>query len=259
MYPGGVTTSDIEYDGKLADVLRPITRDKSGYPIGREIVEALKEDIRQGFMLDKIQLPETTRAMTATEVRRRVQEHIRAAAPISKPIQQEYNYPLCDGVFQLMMENNAFPRDQMPESLADKEIKFKFRSPLDDLAEQNEAEIFLDVRDRIFAPAMQLDPSLGEIVDWPVAMRDASRAMGFKAKWFKPKEALDERRSQMKEEAQAQQTVHDIGTAGQLAEQSGKGLGALAQGANALMQPPEAMAAPTAAPRRRPAGLAPVR
>jgi hypothetical protein len=257
MYPGGVTTSDIEYDGKLADVLRPITRDKSGYPIGREIVEALKEDIRQGFMLDKIQLPETTRAMTATEVRRRVQEHIRAAAPISKPIQQEYNYPLCDGVFQLMMENNAFPRDKMPESLADKDIKFKFRSPLDDLAEQNEAEIFLDVRDRIFAPAIQQDPSLAEIVDWPVATRDAARAMGFKAKWFKPKEAVGERAAQLAEEAQAQQTVQDIGTAGQIAEQSGKGLGALVQASQQAMQPPEAMPAPT--PYRRPAGLVPVR
>jgi hypothetical protein len=256
MYPGGVTTSDIEYDGKLADVLRPITRDKSGYPIGSELAEALKQDIRAGFFLDKIQLPETNSKMTATEVRRRIQEHIRAAAPISKPIQQEYNYPLCDGVFQLMMENNAFPRDQMPESLADKDIKFKFRSPLDDLAEQNEAEIFLDVRDRIFAPAMEVDPSLAEIVDWPTATRDAARAMGFKAKWFKPKEAVGERRAQMEEEAMAQQTVQDIGTAGQLAEQSGKGLGALVQASQQAMQPPEAA---MAAPRRRPAGLAPVR
>jgi hypothetical protein len=256
MYPGGVTTSDIEYDGKLADVLRPITRDKSGYPIGREIVEALKEDIRQGFMLDKIQLPETTRAMTATEVRRRVQEHIRAAAPISKPIQQEYNYPLCDGVFQLMMENNAFPRDQMPEALSGKDLKFKFRSPLDDLAEQNEAEIFLDVRDRIFAPAIQLDPSLAEIVDWATATRDAARAAGFKAKWFKPKDAVDEKAAQLAEEAQAQQTVQDIGMAGQIAEQSGKGLGALVQAGNMAMQPPEQQPMPMPGARRP---MAPVR
>jgi hypothetical protein len=256
MYPGGVTTSDIEYDGKLADVLRPITRDKSGYPIGREIVEALKEDIRQGFMLDKIQLPETTRAMTATEVRRRVQEHIRAAAPISKPIQQEYNYPLCDGVFQLMMENNAFPRDQMPEALSGKDLKFKFRSPLDDLAEQNEAEIFLDVRDRIFAPAIQLDPSLAEIVDWATATRDAARAAGFKAKWFKPKDAVDEKAAQLAEEAQAQQTVQDIGMAGQIAEQSGKGLGALVQAGNMAMQPPDQQPMPMPGARRP---MAPVR
>jgi hypothetical protein len=259
IYPGGITFADIEYDGKVGDVLRPITRDKSGYPIGREIVEALKEDIRQGFMLDKIQLPETTRAMTATEVRRRVQEHIRAAAPISKPIQQEYNYPLCDGVFQLMSMNNGFPFDEMPDSLKGKEIKFQFRSPLDDLAEQNEAEVFLDVRDRIFAPAIQLDPALAEIVDWATATRDAARAAGFKAKWFKPKEALEEKRSQMEDEAEAQQTVQDIGMAGQIAEQSGRGLGSLVQAGNMAMQPPpEAPGGPAPQPLPMPGGRRPM-
>jgi len=52
--------------------------------------------------------------------------------------------------------------------------------------------------------------------------------------------------------------VQDIGIAGQLAEQSGKGLGALVQAGQMAMQPaPEAMPAP--APGRRPAGLVPVR
>ena len=62
----------------------------------------------------------------------------------------------------------------------------------------------------------------------------------------------------MEEEAEAQETVQDIGIAGQLAEQSGKGLGALVQAGQMAMQPaPEAMPAP--APGRRPAGLVPVR
>lgn len=265
LYPGGVTTSDIEYDGKLADVLRPITRDKSGYPIGQEIMEALKEDIRQGFMLDKIQLPETTGAMTATEVRRRVQEHIRAAAPISKPIQQEYNYPLCDGVFQLLMAHGAFPRHEMPQSLRGRDIKFKFRSPLDDLAEQNEAEVFLDVRDRIFAPAIQLDPSLADLVDWATATRDAARAAGFKAKWLRSVEDVERKRAEMAEEAEAQETVQDIGIAGELAEQSGRGIEQLARAGQAAMAPsPGSPNGPAVQPlpmpgRRAPLAPAPVR
>jgi hypothetical protein len=83
------------------------------------------------------------------------------------------------------------------------------------------------------------------------------RSAGWKAKWFKPKQAVQERAAQMAQEAEAQQTVQDLSTAGQIAEQAGRGIGALAQGANAAMQPPEAMPAP--APRRRPAGLEPVR
>lgn len=229
LYPGGITTADIEYDEKLGEVLRPITKDRGGFPIAFEIAAALKEDIRSGFFLDKIQLPETNKAMTATEVRRRIQEHIRAAAPISKPIQKEYNDPLCDGTFQLLRENGAFPLDSMPDSLQDREIKFKFRSPLDELAEQNEAEIYIDVRDRIIMPAAQIDPAQLENVDWTEATRDAMRSSGFKAKWFKPREAVDEAREKQQQKQEAAETMEEVGAAGQIAEQAGKGIESLAK------------------------------
>lgn len=237
LYPGGVTTADIEYDERLGEVLRPITQDRGGFPIGEQIAAALKEDIRQGFFLDKIQLPEVTRAMTATEVRRRIQEHIRAAAPISKPIQKEYNNPLCDGVFQLLRDNGAFPLEEMPGSLEGMELKFKFRSPLDELAEQNEAELYLDGRDRILFPAAQLDPSLMEIVDLAEGTRDALRANGWKQKWFKPKEAIERARVAQVEEQQAAKIAQQLATAGQVAEQGGKGLDALMNAGAGAMQP----------------------
>lgn len=227
LYPGGVTTTDMTYDERLGEVLRPITRDKGGFPIGEAIAEALKQDIRAGFFLDKIQLPETTKDMTATEVRRRIQEHIRAAAPISKPIQVTYNNPLCDGVFKLLLENGVFPIEEMPATLERHEIKFKFRSPTDELTEQNEAELYLDNRDRILVPAMQIDPSLAEVVDLHESTRDALRSNGWKATWFKPKEAVDAKRVQMAEEAQAQKLAAELAAAGQIAEQGGKGIDAL--------------------------------
>jgi hypothetical protein len=87
-------------------------------------------------------------------------------------------------------------------------------------------------------------------VDWATATRDAARAAGFKAKWFKPKEAVDEKAAQLAEEAQAQQTVQDIGMAGQIAEQSGKGLGALVQAGNMAMQPPDQQPMPMPGARR---------
>ena len=236
LYPGGITTADIEYDGRIGDVLRPIGKDKSGFPIGVELAAALKEDIRAGMMLDKIQLPEANRAMTATEVRRRIQEHIRAAAPISKPIQKEYNDPLCDGVFQFLREAGAFPMQEMPPSLAGKDIKFRFRSPMDELAEQNEAEVYMDVRDRLLAPMLQIDPSLAEIADWEVSTRDAMRAAGWKQKWFKPKEAVQERRVQMAERAKQQQAMADIASSGQVAEQAGRGGKALAEAQSAAKE-----------------------
>lgn len=227
LYPGGITIVDAEYDERLGEVLRPITQNSSGFPIGMEIANALKTDIRQAFMLDKIQLPEITHQMTATEVRRRIQEHIRAAAPISKPVQKEYNHPLCSGVFDLLMANGAFPLHAMPDSLSDKSLTFKFRSPLDELAEQNEAELYLDNRDRILAPAAQFDPSLLEIVDLHESTRDALRANGWKAAWFRSKEEVEEARQAQAEEQQAAKLMEQIQQAGQTAEQGGKGIDAL--------------------------------
>lgn len=227
LYAGGVTTADIEYDERLGEVLRPITQDRGGFPIGEAISEALKGDIRAGMLLDKIQLPETGKDMTAFEVGRRLQESLKAQSPIFEPVIEEYNDPLCDGTFNVLRDGGAFPIDQMPESLQNRDIKFKFRSPLADLEEMNEAERYMDVRDRILVPALQIDPAQAENVDFTEATRDAMRSAGWKAKWFKPKEAVDAKREQMAAQAEANAVMQDVGSAAQLAEQSGKGIDAI--------------------------------
>lgn len=234
LYPGGVTTADIEYDERFGEVLRPITKDRGGFPIAYEIASALKDDLSKGFFLDKIKMPETDHQMTATQVRQIIKEHIRAAAPISKPIQQEYNHPLCDGVFQVMAEHGAFPLDQMPESLQGREIKFKFRSPLDDLAEENEADVYVEVRDTILVPAAQIDEAVLAEVNLVEATRDAMRAKGWKQKWFNPKGSADKFREQAAEQAEAEMMMQQVAAAGQVAQQVGAGVDAVA---NAGAQP----------------------
>jgi hypothetical protein len=227
LYAGGVTNVDAEYDERLGEVLRPITRDRGGFPIGKEVAGALRDDITKGWFLDKIKLPETSYQMTATQVRRIIQEHIRAAGPISKPIQASYNYPLCDGTFQLLSLEKVFPFEQMPQSLQGRDLKFKFRSPLDELVEQNEADTYVDVRDRIYLPAIQLDPSLKEIVDLEASTRDAMRSAGWQAKWFKPKEAVAGARQQQAQQQQLSELAGQVSTAGQVAQEAGKGVDAL--------------------------------
>jgi hypothetical protein len=226
LYAGGVTSVDIEYDEKTGEVLRPITQDKGGVPVGFDIAISLKEDIRSGFFLDKIQLPETGKDMTAFEVRRRVEEHIRAQTPIFDPIEEEYS-PLYSGVFDLLKDNGAFPIQEMPESLENHDIRFSFFSPLADLADQREAETFVDVRDRILGPVAAFDPAQLEQVEWTTATRDAMRAAGFKAAWFKPKEAVAQRQDEMAKAAAMAKGAEALGAAGAIAEQGGKGAVAL--------------------------------
>ena len=220
---GGHTNVDAEYDERLGEVLRPLTQDKGGFPIAVEIAQALREDIRSAFFLDKIQLPETGKEMTAYEMRRRFEEHIRAQTPIFDPIEEQVA-PLYEGVFDLLRDNNAFPIGEMPESLDNSDVKFSFFSPLSDMADQRDAEIYLDVRDRIIGPAAQIDPSQLEQVDWTEATRDAMRAGGWKAKWFKPKDAVEKRQQEMAKAAAMQKGAEALATAGTVAEQGGKGM-----------------------------------
>jgi hypothetical protein len=238
LYAGGVTTADIEYDERLGEVLRPITRDRGGFPIGMELASALKEDIRAGMLLDKIQLPETSKDMTAFEVGRRLQESVKAQSPIFEPVIEDYNDPLCDGIFTVLSDEGAFPIEGMPESLQGRDIQFKFRSPLADLAEQNEAETYMDIMGRIVGPAAQIDPSQMENVELTEATRDAMRAAGWKAKWFKPREAVEEKRAADAQEAEAMKSMAAADQVSQIAGQGGKAMESLVKaGAQAQAAP----------------------
>lgn len=224
LYAGGVTTVDMEYDEKTGEVLRPVTRDKGGMPIGFEIAAALKEDVRHGFFLDKIQLPEIKGDATAYQVRKILEDTIRSQAPIFEPIEEEYNSPLCEGTFHVMMNSGAFPLDQMPESLMGRDIRFTFRSPLADMAEQREAEAFKEGVATILMPAAQIDAALLEHADLDEATRDALQASGWKSKWLKPKEAAAAKRQQLEQQAVMAQGMQAIGGAAAIAETGGKAM-----------------------------------
>lgn len=236
LYAGGVTTADMEYDERLGEVLRPISQQHAGFPIAIEVAAALKEDIRHGFFLDKIQLPDTSGDKTAFEIRRRIEEQIRSQAPIFEPIEQEYNDPLCEGVFNVLRDGGAFPLQDMPESLAGMETRFTFRSPLADMADAQEAETYIDVMQRILMPAAQIDPAQLENADLTEATRSAMRAGGWKAKWMKPRDAVAAKAEELAKAAAMQKGAEALGTAGAVAEQGGKGMAAIDQAMNGETQ-----------------------
>lgn len=230
LYAGGITIADMEYDERLGEVLRPVSQNAGSMPVGFEIAAALREDIRHAFFLDKIQLPEAGTDMTAFEVRRRIEEHIRSASPLFEPVEKDYNAPLCEVTFQVLMTHGAFPLDRMPDTLRGADIKFSFRSPLADMAEQADAATFVDGLTRILLPAAQIDPSQIENVNLTEATRSALRAAGFKSKWLNPVEAVMQKREEMMQQQQAMAAMQAAGGIGQVAEQGGKAAQAI-QGA----------------------------
>jgi hypothetical protein len=75
------------------------------------------------------------------------------------------------------------------------------------------------VRDRILAPSAQIDPAQLEQVNWDEATRDAMRAAGFKPNWFKPIEAIQQKREENARAAEIQQGIETLGAGGEAAQQ----------------------------------------
>ncbi len=225
LYAGGITNVDMDYDEKLGEVLRPVSQNSSGMPIGFEIAAALREDLTAAFFLDKIQLPETNADMTAFEVKRRIEQHIRSAMPLFEPIEADYNQPLCEVDFHILQENGAFgdPR-RMPENLQGEEIKFTFRSPINDMSEQNEAEIYTGIMQTIVMPAAQIDPAQLANLDLTEATRDAMKAAGWKATWFKDKSEVEERQEELQKQMESEQMIQEADAVAGIAEKGSKAI-----------------------------------
>lgn len=235
LYAGGVTWVDAAYDERMGEVLRPITQDKSGIPLGIEMSDRLHAMLAEAFFLNKLALPAPGQDMTAYEVGQRVQEYIRQAMPLFEPMESEYNGPLCDLTFEKMLRAGAFgsPFD-MPEELREQEVEFRFESPLHDAVEREKGQRFLEAQSML-AQAVQLDPYAANIVDASVALRDVLEAIGVPAKWTRSEEEtqritysqVQQQRSsellaQMQQGAQVAKTLGEAG--GMSAGQAGAAL-----------------------------------
>jgi len=234
MYPGGLTAVDIEYDGELKNVLAPLTQDARSMPIGFEIASALRDDIRLGFFLDKIKLPDVNaRTMTAYEVSKRLEEHIRSASPLFEPIEDEYNARICNLDFEILKFYGAFGRpEDAPEELNGATVEFKIRSPLRDVQDQAKAGMFGDGLERILVPASQIDEAQMANVELTKSVRDSLTGLGWPASWLAPVEKVAEAQeaiAKQKEMAAGIESIRQGGEAGRAvggaAEQIQAGMG----------------------------------
>lgn len=201
---GGLTWVDREYDERLGEVLRPLTIDKSGIPMGREMAEDIKFQLAEAFYLNKLNLPPTGGPdMTAYEVGQRVQEYIRNALPLFEPMETEQT-PVVEKTFARLMAAGVFgsPFD-IPKNLQGRNIEFVFESPLRDALDREKAQKFLEGTSLV-ANAAAADPSVAHLIDIKKAARDALQGSGTPAAWLRSEAEVDEL---TKRDAEAQQTA----------------------------------------------------
>ena len=194
MFPGGVTWVDAEYDEKLGAALRAMNIDIKGLPIGLEMVRDSRDVLKQCFFLNKLRAfsPGTDPQMTAFQAGQIVQEYIRGALPLFEPMEMEYNGAICEETFDVLFRGMAFgsPMD-VPRSLRDTDIDFKFESPLHDAIEQQKGLKFLEFK-QIVTEAVALDPSVVHIPDATAILRDVAEGVRVPAKWLRSEQATEE-------------------------------------------------------------------
>lgn len=184
IYAGGVTTVDAVFDGKLQEVLAPISQDFRGLPQGTAIQQDIREMLKAAFYLDKLVLPQQGPQMTAFQVAQLVQEYIRNALPLFEPMEDEYNGSLCEDTFNLMMRNGAFGSyADIPQPLRGQSVQFRFVSPLTQAIGADKGAKFQQTAESLRVAA-ELDPDAPKMVDAATALRDTLDGIGIPAKWM---------------------------------------------------------------------------
>jgi hypothetical protein len=203
LFAGGITWVDSEYDERLGEVLRPLTQNLQGMPLGFEMQKDIRQMIAEAFFLNKITLPQPGNDMTAYEVGQRVQEYIRQAMPLFEPMETDYNAPLCENTFNLLMRNGAFGSPyNLPKGLRGREIVFNFESPLHDAAERAKGQRYLEMGSML-AQTVQVSPESIAVIDFDTAFRDVLQATGIPAKWTRSEMDAKKIIDQQKQKQQA--------------------------------------------------------
>ena len=228
IFAGGITWVDGEYDGKLEEVLRPLSQDTSGLPLGVEMQRDIRASIAEAFFLYKINLPPPTKEMTAFETGQRVSEYVRQALPLFEPMENEYNGAICEMTFDILFRAGAFgPPDSIPQSLRGANMNFKFESPLSAARESQQAQKFVETKN-LLLEAAQLDPNAIKMIDVTAALRDALKSVS-PSKWVRTEEEMTKIQEADAQQQQVAQTMAGVGGAAQVAEQAGKAGKAIAE------------------------------
>lgn len=207
---GGFTTADLSEGQKLQDVLTVLDTAKNTN-VGFEMRQDMRSLIAEGFLLNKLTLP-NTREMTATESGIRLDEFRRAALPFFSPIESEHHAPMLDGALEMAVNLRAIDPSELPEDLHGTQVRYRFRTPLNEAEGQKAIAAFQQMTANVGA-AMNIDASIKDMFDWAQAAIDAVQGAGPAAvRWVRDEKEVEARKEQNKKMA-------DLQTAGAAVQQ----------------------------------------
>jgi hypothetical protein len=222
LFAGGITNIDMDYDERMGSPLYPVIGDMKNIPLSLEMLVRSQNTLAECLYLSKLALPIFDRNTTATEIVKRTQEQIRQVAPLFEPMESEYNAPLCEDTFSLLMQEGTFgPKDDIPAELWEQQVVFKFESPLHEAVEKMKGQTLLETAGMV-AQIAAVDQSATAIMDWKKALRDAIAGNGAPAAWMRSEEDVQADADEMKEKMAMAQTLAAMDQGAGVAEKAGK-------------------------------------
>lgn len=227
LYAGGITSVDADYDERLGEVLRPVSRQNSSIPFGLELLERVGLAIDDAHFVTKIGLPPSNGGMSPFEISQRVNDYIRGALPLLDPLETEYNGGVCSLAWEVGFANGLFgPLRDIPQDLLGQEIEFKFNNPLRETMDRAKGNMLTEAS-AIVAQMAGFDPSVQFILDGKRATRDTLDGIGAPRDWFRTEEEVAEMEAAQAQAAQLQQIMA-------LAQQGGDAAQSIGAGAEAI-------------------------
>jgi hypothetical protein len=237
LFAGGHTWVDQEYDERAGEALRYLQIDPSGLRWGGEREKIVMEAIKAALFLNQIDVPYPEGDMTATEYRGRVEQYVLRALPLFEPMEVEYNGGICEATFQLMLDMHMFGDlfTDMPEILANQDIRWSFDSPMQSATERGKSQAFIQSAE-LLKIATEIDPDSRYDFDVGAAFRDALSGTAARADWVVPEEEADARKAQAAQMAQAQQQIASMAAMAQTATAAGEAGQSVGLGAQSLQE-----------------------
>lgn len=201
-FPGGMSYYDVE----TAIAMRgrnPIFSLESGtnLPITRDMQGDTRNQVMNAFFRNILNLPIDGPQMTATEINQRKEEFIREVGSVFGRFESDYNLPMGERAFNVMLRNNGFA--PIPRILENQTLKMEFELPVTKIRKQIEAAAARQWALEVAEMAV-LDPSAPHLVNVPEVGRMSHNALGLPHEVISSREEYD-KKVKAQQEAEAEQ------------------------------------------------------
>ena len=154
LLPVRLTPNSINYyRAGTKDRIEPLTT-ANNVPLSEQMMETVKQQIRQAFFIDQLQLVQNDR-MTTVEVVTRRDESLRLLAPILGRFNNEILKPLIERIFDMMLKRKMFTAP--PAALSEMDLDIRYTSMIAKAQLAAEGENFGRFMGMV-APMIQLQP-----------------------------------------------------------------------------------------------------